>query len=228
MMQTKMMKPSEAARHNAREVADLKKLVSQGEGLHLEFKRKASHPEKIVREMIAFANTEGGTLLIGVSDDGSMPGVAYPEEESHAIHKALQEHCKPSLPLSESIIPLSQKHFIVRYDISKGESRPYYFHVSTVEKETYVRTKDMSVKASREMKEIIRRAKSDKGVRFMFGDHEKRLMEHLEISKTITLKEFQTITGLNRMKAAKKLILLVLANVLSITATEKGDLYARR
>jgi hypothetical protein len=78
------------------------------------------------------------------------------------------------------------------------------------------------------MKEIIRRSTSNKGVRFMFGDHEKKLMEYLEVSKKISLDEFKILTGLNRIKAAKKLILLVLANVLSITATEKGDVYARR
>ena len=228
MMQTKMMKPSETAKYNAQEVADLRKLVSRGEGLHLEFKRKAAHPEKIVREMIAFANTEGGTVLIGVSDDGTMPGVIYPEEESHSIRKALDDYCRPALPYEESLIALSQKHFIIRYDIPKGEKRPYYFHIDTEKKETYVRTKDMSVKASREMKEIIRRARSDKGTRFMFGDHEKKLMEYLEVSKTITLNEFKILTGLNRIKAAKKLVLLVLANVLFITATEKGDVYARR
>ena len=229
MTQTRtMMKASEAAKHNGREVAGLKKLVSQGEGLHLEFKRKAAHPEKIIREMIAFANTGGGTLLIGVSDDGSIPGVAYPEEESHSIRKALNEKCYPALAFEESLIALSQKSFVVRFDIPRGEQRPYFFLVGPDKKETYVRTNDMSVKASREMKEIIRREKSNKGTRFNFGDHEKKLMQQLEISKTITLNEFKILTGLNRMKAAKKLILLVLANVLSITATEKGDVYARR
>ena len=223
-----MMKPSEAAKFNPYEVAELRKLVSSGEGLHLEFKRKAAHPEKIVREMIAFANTEGGTLLIGVSDDGSMPGITYPDEESHSIRKALNDFCKPALDFEEHLIPISKKRFIVRYDIPKGEDRPYYFLIDSVKKETYVRTRDMSVKASREMKEIIRRAKSNKGVRFMFGEHEKKLMEHLEISKSITLNEFKTIADLNKIKAAKKLVLLVLANVLSITATEKGDIYARK
>lgn len=228
-MQTKMMmKPSEAVKHNAQEVADLKKLVAHGEGQHLEFKRKAAHPEKIVREMIAFANTDGGTLLIGVGDDGSLPGVNFPEEESHSIQKALNDYCKPALTVEESLIPLSQNSFILRYDIPQGDQRPYYLLIDDVKKETYVRTRDMSVKASREMKEIIRRAKSNKGVRFMFGDHEKKLMEYLEASNSITLNEFKTLTGLNRIKAAKKLILLVLANVLSITATEKGDFYARR
>ncbi|MDZ7649627.1 MAG: ATP-binding protein [Cytophagales bacterium] len=65
--------------------------------LHLEFKRKAAYPEKIVRELIAFANTEGGTLLVGVDDDKSIPGVKYPDEEGACmceIHKALC-YCRP-------------------------------------------------------------------------------------------------------------------------------------
>jgi hypothetical protein len=227
MMQTKMMKPSEAVKHSAQEVAELKKLVSRGEGLHLEFKRKAAHPEKIVREMIAFANTEGGTLLVGVGDDGSLAGIKFPEDDAYVIRKAIDEFCKPTLPFEETLIPLS-RDFILRYDIPKGDNRPYYLIDAAQKKETFIRNKDMSVKASREMKEIIRRSTSNKGVRFMFGDHEKKLMEYLEVAKKISLNEFKILTGLNRIKAAKKLILLVLANVLSITPTEKGDIYTRR
>jgi predicted HTH transcriptional regulator len=227
MMQTRMMKPSEAVKHNAQTVAELKKLVSRGEGLHLEFKRKAAHPEKIIREMIAFANTEGGTLLVGVGDDGSLAGIRFPEDDSYVIRKAADDFCKPALSFEETIIPLA-RDFILRYDIPKGDKRPYYFIEDGQKKETFTRNKDMSVKASREMKEIIRRSASNKGVRFMFGDHEKKLMEYLEVSKKISLNEFKNLTGLNRIKAAKKLILLVLANVLSITPTEKGDIYSRR
>jgi predicted HTH transcriptional regulator len=51
----------------------LKALVRQGEGMHLEFKLKAAHPEKIVREIVAFANAQGGLLLVGVGDDKSIP-----------------------------------------------------------------------------------------------------------------------------------------------------------
>ncbi len=80
-----MTRPSVAASDEVVHLRELKKLVSEGEGIQLEFKRKASYPEKIVRELIAFANTEGGTLLIGVDDDGSVPGVKYPEEEAHVV-----------------------------------------------------------------------------------------------------------------------------------------------
>jgi predicted HTH transcriptional regulator len=71
----------EDIRFNEEHLYELRKLAIQGEGIQLEFKRKATHPEKVVREMIAFANTHGGTVLIGVDDDGSLVGVKYPEDE---------------------------------------------------------------------------------------------------------------------------------------------------
>ncbi|QLH33815.1 MAG: hypothetical protein HWD62_16620 [Cyclobacteriaceae bacterium] len=43
----------------------------------------------------------------------------------------------------------------------------------------------------------------------------------------ITLTQYMKFSGLNRFKASRKLILLVLANVLKITASEKGDMYSR-
>jgi len=53
---------------------EVKELAAKGEGLQIEFKKKAAFPEKIVREVIALANTQGGTLLIGVDDDGTVSG----------------------------------------------------------------------------------------------------------------------------------------------------------
>ncbi len=79
------MKSYESFPLNPRQVQELKFLVSQGEGASLEFKRKATFPEKIIREMIAFANSKGGIVLIGIGDDGSLPGLKHPEDESHVI-----------------------------------------------------------------------------------------------------------------------------------------------
>lgn len=77
------------------------------------------------------------------------------------------------------------------------------------------------------MEEIVRRSKQKRDIRFTFGDEEKKLMEYLHEHKSITMQAYQKISGLNRFKARRKLILLVLANVLKIIATEKGDLYFR-
>ena len=103
------MKTSEAASVDPHIIRELKKLVAEGRGLQLEFKRKAAYPEKIIRSLIAFANTEGGTLLVGVDDDGTIPGLKYPDEEGQVICEALIKYCRPSLIYKESFIAISKK-----------------------------------------------------------------------------------------------------------------------
>ena len=56
------------------DLRNLKHLVRHGEGQRLEFKMKVKFPEKIVKELVAFANSDGGHLFIGVSDDGKIEG----------------------------------------------------------------------------------------------------------------------------------------------------------
>src|SRR5688572_4742840 len=106
-----MNRPQESQAYNPRQVQDLRKLVSRGENASLEFKRKAAYPDKIVREMIAFANTDGGTLLVGVGDDKSLAGLKYPEGESHVIREALKK-CRPSLKFVEIFIPIGDARTI--------------------------------------------------------------------------------------------------------------------
>jgi hypothetical protein len=50
-------------------------------------------------------------------------------------------------------------------------------------------------------------------------------MEYLDKNASITLAEFVALTGLKKFYASKKLVILVLADVLRITPNEKGDVY---
>ena len=76
---------------------EIHRLVEQGEGENIEFKRKVAHPDKIVREIVAFANTTGGHLLIGVDDDGSIPGIKFADEEIFVLERAIQRWCRPKI-----------------------------------------------------------------------------------------------------------------------------------
>ena len=222
------MKESEGRAFDAAAVRRLTVLVSAGEGAQLEFKRKAAFPEKIVKEMIAFANTQGGIVLVGVDDDGVLQGLRYPEEEALMIRKALQKHCRPALTFEEITVPLSAKKSILRYDVPLSPARPHHFRISSRLRETYIRIKDMSMKASREMIEIVRLRKQNRNIQFTYGAHESALMRYLDDHPYITLKEFQALAALDPIGASRKLITLVLANVIRITPTEKGDLYSRK
>jgi predicted HTH transcriptional regulator len=219
-----MTRPQEATTFQARQVRELKQLVSKGESANLEFKRKASYPDKIVREMIAFANAGGGILLVGVGDDGELAGLKHPEGDSHVIQESLKR-CKPSLPVTETFIPIGNSKYIIEYRIAVSKQKPHYFFDGE-KKEAYIRVNDQSIRASREVREIARRAQHKKDIRFHYGEHEQFLMHYLDTHPFITLKEFISVSGLKKFYASKKLVLLVLANVLQITPHEKGDLFS--
>lgn len=202
-------------------------LTQQGEGLHAEFKKKATHPEKIVREVIALANTEGGLLFIGVDDNGTVSGQKYIEDEVYVMDKAIQELVFPPLHFSKSLIPFNDKKGVgvAIYKIPKSENRPH-FMLENNKKKAYVRVNDRSIQASREVWEILKRDKSRKGVIFKYGEKEDTLMKALNEKPTITLKEYMKIANLPIYIASKTLIKLVLANVLKVIPQEKEDLYA--
>lgn len=219
-----MNRPQEAFTFQARQVRDLKKLVARGESSSLEFKRKASYPDKIVREMIAFANAKGGTLLVGIGDDGEVAGLKHAEDDSYVIQQSLRK-CSPRLPVTETFIPVGNSRHVIQYHIQESENKPHYF-LEGEKKEAYIRVNDQSIKASREVREIARRSQSGNNIRFHYGEHEKMLMQYLDMYPAITLHEFMKVSGLKKFYASKKLVLLVLANVLQITPHEKGDLFS--
>lgn len=221
------MKHSEGETINAEKVKALKELIRKGEGLELEFKRKVAFPEKIICEMMAFANTKGGKLLIGVSDDGTIPGVKFPEEEHFVIQQALAQYCRPTLKFNTTLIAVSPGKYIIQYTIRPGK-RKLYTYVTPASREVYVRHEDKTVQASAEMKQIIRRYSPKRNIKFRYGEHEGLLMKYLEHHPHISLDHYRALTGLNRYRASRNLVTLVLANVLDITPTEKGDRYSLR
>ena len=206
---------------------ELKKLVAQGEGQHLEFKKKANFPEKIVREIVAFANAEGGLLLLGVDDDGELSGTRNIEGEAFVLSQAIKKCIRPYPCHDVEIIHLTPKKGIALFKIKEGQNKPYAVLESAEsgKKKTYIRLNDESLQASREMREIIRRRQSNRDIQFQYGDKEKVLMQYLEEHEFITIPGFCQLAGLSKYVASRTLVMLVLANVLDIEATGQDDRY---
>ena len=72
-------------------------LIEQGEHQQLDFKFEVSDSKKIARTLSAFANTDGGRLLIGVKDNGNISGVRS-EEEYYMIEAASKMYTQPEVP----------------------------------------------------------------------------------------------------------------------------------
>ena len=206
-------------------IRELRSLVRKGESDRLEFKKKVDYPEKVIKEITAFANTNGGELLIGVDDNGVISGLKYPDEEHFVLENALKLYCRPSLSLTAEHIPVAPDLFVLRYTIEKSERRPHTIKNGNGKGDVYVRVVDKSVKASAELVEIIERQRKGKDIRFYFGNSEKVLMDYLENNSSITIEEYAQVAGLTNTQAARKLILLVLANVLLVLPGEKHDIF---
>lgn len=206
---------------------EIHKIAQQGEGLRIEFKKKAAFPEKIVKEVIALANTEGGYLLIGVDDDGTVSGQRFIEEEVFVMQKAIGQYIQPNLNYQVEIIKLTQKKGVAVFNIPKSEGRPHFL-MEENRRKAFVRVRDRSIQASKEMWEILKRGKNPKDMIFTYGEKENILMKSLVENGKITLKEFQFLAKLPRFLASKTLVRLVLANVIKIVPQEKEDFFTTK
>ena len=84
--------------------AELLRLIRGGEDTYLELKVKLSNPERIAQEIIALANTAGGVLIFGVSDQLRVEGVSNPEGVQEELAKICREEIYPPLvPLLDCI-----------------------------------------------------------------------------------------------------------------------------
>jgi predicted HTH transcriptional regulator len=84
--------------------AELRELVAQGEGKSLEFKRGLPRDEKVARSLCAFANTRGGLLLIGVTDQGGLHGAPRPRETLQRLRAIAAERVDPPLAVEAGIV----------------------------------------------------------------------------------------------------------------------------
>ena len=205
----------------------LRELVRQGEGKHIEFKLKTNHPEKIVREVVAFANTNGGKLLIGVDDDKTIKGLKFADEDEYILVKAIEKYIYPAVDYAIEKVAVEGEREVLIFDILPSPIKPHFVDLDGIpeNRRAYVRVADKSVQASKEVREILKAERKAANIRFHFGEKEKTLMSYLVDNQHITVEIFANVAKIPRKLASRTLVLLVLANVLKIQPHEMQDLF---
>lgn len=206
-------KSSENLRVDESALRDLKKLISAGENLHLEFKAKANHPDKLARSMCAFANSSGGVLLLGVNDDGAVSGVRYPDEDIHAIIRILKT-ARPFVKFRYSIIPVSEKKSVVRFEIQENRRKPATLRMDNGK--VFIRSADECLQAGPVLKAVLKIRSSPRGSLISFGDEEKMILGLFQDGSLLTFKKISTATGIPSGKLMDKLSVLVAAGILHL------------
>jgi predicted HTH transcriptional regulator len=220
---------------------DVLRLIEEGEGFEVEFKRKVSTPEKIARTMIALANTKGGHILFGVDDDGSIIGVESEKSEVDLIREAGTVFCDPEILPEIDIVPFNGKDVIVAY-VAQSDDKPHSYtgengngqgngngngqgHADDHTR-VFIRVNDKTVMASQEVVKILRAERADAPpVRLEFGDNEKRLFRYLDEYERITTREFSRLVNISEQRATRILVSLVRTGVMRIHTLERHDYF---
>ena len=104
---------------------ELEALIRRSEGKTLEFKRDASSAGPILKTVCAFANTAGGTLLIGIEDrSGAILGVEDPLDTEERLASIIAEGISPRLVPDIELIPWRDTR-VLAVNVYPGPSRPY-------------------------------------------------------------------------------------------------------
>ena len=118
------------------------------ESIHLELKKE--YVKDILKTVIAFANTSGGKIYIGIDDDGKVLGVQKLDTDILKLSNSIRDSIKPDITLFTSILveKIDGKDVIV-VDVQKGASSPYYLTDKGIRPSgVYVRQGDSSVPAT--------------------------------------------------------------------------------
>jgi predicted HTH transcriptional regulator len=195
---------------------ELQSVVAQGESLHVEFKHKLPEWPKLMREIVAFANTQGGTVWIGVDDDGTITGLRDPREIEEAIALNLNDWVRPAMEWRLEVVPLSRKRAVVGIVVGRSKTKPHFAMETSADTvgHALIRIADSSVRASKEAVELLRYEGRERDMKVEYGDKERILMQHLAAAKHITVQQFADLARIPRPAASRTLVHLVKSNVL--------------
>lgn len=185
----------------------LKAWIDEGEHQKQDFKYKITDSAKLARTVSAFANTDGGRLLIGVRDDGLLCGVKT-EEEIFMVYRAAEDFCHPTPKVNFSTIVAEGRTILVA-QVDTSPLRPIRALDEKGKMRAYIRIDDENIVASPVHLRIWKDMSSDKGIWMHFSVNEKEVLASLNSSEGVTLQQIVKKSGVGRYAVVKILSRLI-------------------
>ncbi len=133
---------------------EITKLIGETSEYDKKLKLEMKKPKSWCKSVSAFANTYGGSLIFGISDDNQIIGLENPDKDAEIISEMIKSRLDP-IPEFKIRFQKEEDKVLLIVDILKGEETPYYYSGDGV-LEAYVRIGNESVKASStELKRLV-------------------------------------------------------------------------
>ena len=181
-------------------------LIKEGEHQQQDFKYKVTDAAKLARSVSAFANTDGGRLLIGVRDDGHLSGVRS-EEEIYMMHQAAYKFCKPEASIKFDTYHAEGRTIVVA-TVPPSLKKPVCALDEDGRQRAYIRIADENIVASPVHLALWREAQLERTTMMTYSDDVRRLIATLQTER-LTLNQVVRRSGLQRYKVISLLARLV-------------------
>lgn len=201
----------------------LKSIIREGEHQQQDFKFRIDDSRKIARTLSAFANTDGGRLLIGVKDNGKITGID-PTEEIHMIDAAADMYCSPKL-VFESRVWQEDMRLVLEIIVPKGEEI-----VRSPDEEgkwrVYVRRADHTLLANKILLGVWKAQKRAHSRPEKFGEEESGLLQLISEHSPVTLSRLYRLSSLPKNRVDHLLILFVCWELVNMEMSDLGTHYS--
>lgn len=204
-------------------VKSIKDLIAGGEHQQLDFKFEISDSKKIARSLVAFANTDGGRLLVGVKDNGTIAGVRS-EEEYYMIEAAATIYCKPEVRFTTREWHIDGK-LVLEVHVHESPDKPHRAPDKDGRYKVFVRVHDQNLLGNKVLMMLWKQQKEGKGVEIRYREQEEILMHYLQENGFITLSGFSRLAAIPRFLAEKILVNFLLLDIIYMDITEKQTYY---
>jgi len=184
----------------------LTRLISEGEHQQQDFKYRVSDALKLAKSVSAFANTDGGRLLIGVRDDGHLSGVRS-EEEIFMMHQAAYRYCRPEASIKFDTYHVDGRTIVVA-TVPPSEKRPVCVVDEEGKRRAYIRIADENIVASPVHLAIWKESQKSQGTVMTYTDDVSQLLGAMQ-GQRMTLKQLVRRSGIPRNKVIAILARLI-------------------
>lgn len=198
-------------------------LISQGEHQLLDFKFEVNDSKKIARTLSAFANTDGGRLLIGVKDNGSISGIRS-EEELYMIEAASTMYTRPEVPFRASLWNIRGKNVLEVY-VAPSSDKPHAAPDKDDKYQAYIRVKDENLPANEILTLAWRKMLKREGTLLKISRPVEKLLDYLERNAWISIGQFCRIAHINYHVAKSIVSDLMAIDALRYVVVDKRIVY---
>lgn len=201
----------------------VKQLIREGEHQQQDFKFRIDDSKKIARTLVAFANTDGGRLLIGVKDNGKIAGVD-PTEEIHMIEAAVEMFSQPKLEFQSRVWQEDMK-LVLEISIEKAVNKPVMALDEEGKWKAYVRRKDHTLLANKILLNVWKYERFHQKKPEKIGEEETQLLSIISHNPGITLSKIYRSSNLQKSHIDRLMVLFLCWNLIAMQMNENGTFY---